>query len=363
MDGNDEIDVDDVRGRYTNIGAKRSASSKKNEKSGLNHFICFLREEQVINDDADYTELEEESITQELIGKFGGYLYEKMESRDGALQYLSKVKTYLCSTFAGVSNLLERNKWYTKLRANMKKEFLSRCLEAGTPVKRKQASMSDTDHKYIVAKLLYTNTIESTEQRSFMNCLWVLLGRVEEVASLRTQDLGWDNSSKMDCMLIDINRFKTGEEQECRVFVHRSDWYRCPLHAIACQFALVSTTETSDSLFSRIVENQASKYLNKLLAYLYESWENDDEEEEEHVDFRRFTSHSVRRGSTNHLATNPLVALAAVYIRGGWALGQIASIFHYIMGTPMSDGVSGRALSGWDDNPNSGGKCPGKLSV
>jgi hypothetical protein len=242
----------------------------------------------------------------------------------------------------------------------MKKQFLQRSIRNGTPVKKKQAAMSDCDHKYIVTKLMYANTVESTEQRTFINLLWVLVGRVEEVSIFRVQDLSWDNSSRMDCTVADINRLKTGGEQECRVFVHRNDWYRCPLHALACHFALVSCTDEADALFSRISENQGSKYLNKLLALLYDAWENSDEEEELHVDFRRLTSHSLRRGSTNHLATNPQVSLSSLYIRGGWDMGGIATIFHYILGTPISDGVTGRALSGWDDNPNAGGKCPGK---
>ena len=156
---------------------------KKNEKSGLNHFVKYLRNEKVIEREEIVANLQAERISREVIGKFGDYLYRNVESRDAALTYLSKVRSFLCSSYEGASELLSRDKWYTGLRSNMKKQYLRRCVEENKPLKKKQASMSDYDHQYITRKLMYMNTVESTIQRAFMNLSWVLLGRVDEIST------------------------------------------------------------------------------------------------------------------------------------------------------------------------------------
>jgi hypothetical protein len=164
----------------------------------------------------------------------------------------------------------------------------------------------------------------------------------------------------MDCLMTPVDRQKVGQTQECRIFMHRHDFFRCALHALGCHAALVQSSDEGLSLFAKIKDSSGSKYINNLLHNLFECWEKTEEEDEkEEVDFQRLNSHSLRRGATNHIATNPQVPLPAIVIRGGWDYSSVQKVFYYIMGTPISDGISGRALSGWDDDPSAGGKCPG----
>lgn len=342
------------------IAGLRAESSRKNEKTALNHFRTYMQTENVIGREEDYNNVTEEKVTPELLGKFADYLYRIIEKRDGALQYVSKVKTFLCSKFPDFKDAVGRNGYYTNLRSNLKKLYLKRCVENNTQVRNTQSSMSDYDHKYIVRKLMIENTVESNEQRTFMNLCWVLLGRVEEVTTSGWTYLNWDTSSRMDCLTTPVDRQKVGHTQECRIFVHRHDFFRCALHALGCHAALVQSSDEGQALFAKLRDSSGSKYINNLLHNLYDCWENTEEEDENgELDFHRLNSHSVRRGATNHIATNAQVPLAATVIRGGWDYSSLQKVFYYIMGTSISDGISGRALSGWDDDPSAGGKCPG----
>jgi hypothetical protein len=178
MDVNEEEkdnEVDDVAVGLRDVAEIRADCSKKNERTALNHFSRYLQSEKIIEEGEDYTNVSADKVTPEVLGKFADYLYHLVEKRDGALQYVSKVKTFLCSQYPRFKDAVETNGYYSTLRSNLKKLYLKRCVANNTQVRNKQASMSDFDHKYIVRKLMFENTVESTEQRTFMNLCWVLL--------------------------------------------------------------------------------------------------------------------------------------------------------------------------------------------
>ena len=127
--------------------------------------------------------------------------------------------------------------------------------------------MSDYDHKYIARKLMCENTVESNEQRTFMNLGWVLLGRVEEVTTAVWTHFKWDTSSRMDCLQIPVDRQKvdihknvgfsfigmTFSDVLCMPWLVMLRWYNHPTRANHCLRKYGSLLGVSTSTISCII--------------------------------------------------------------------------------------------------------------
>ena len=165
----EENELEDIEDRYEDeiplrdIAEVRGDSSKKNEKTALNHFSLYMKSESLIREGEDYSNVCEDNVTPELLGKFADYLFRKVDKRDGALQYVSKVKIFLSAKYPVFRDAVIKNGYYSTLRANLKKLYLKRCIESNTQVRNTQVSMSDYDHKYICGKLMFENTVEANE--------------------------------------------------------------------------------------------------------------------------------------------------------------------------------------------------------
>jgi hypothetical protein len=79
---NDEQGLD-VESPYRDISLLRADSSRKNERTALNHFTTYLKSEKVIAAEEDYVNLCEDKVTPAVLGKFADYLFRIVEKRDG----------------------------------------------------------------------------------------------------------------------------------------------------------------------------------------------------------------------------------------------------------------------------------------
>ena len=87
-----------------------------------------------------------------LISHFSSYLVKiaQVPKAGATLQYVSKVKSYLVNKFPNIESVtFDAGKWYKTLRENIVIEYLHKCAEDGTQLKKQHKSMSQEEHRYV----------------------------------------------------------------------------------------------------------------------------------------------------------------------------------------------------------------------
>ena len=155
---NDDVETED-------LASKKSTNSRRNESTAKNHFEKFMATEDAKSKipflreiPAQMENIEERHVVNEvvavrnLISHFSSYLLKiaQVPKAGATLQYVSKVKSYLVNKFPGIESVtFDAGKWYKTLREKIVIEYLHKCAEDGTQLKKEHKSMSQEEHRYV----------------------------------------------------------------------------------------------------------------------------------------------------------------------------------------------------------------------
>lgn len=344
------------------ISMNRAKSTKKLYCAAMNHFDKYML--YVTNNQMSLAQLAEhhpEKITKDLVGKFTDYLFRvaKIETIGTAHDYLSSAKTNLSLINSAVHAELDHPVWYRKLRHNVKAVYIQDCVETGKPISTAQGSMTEDHLDYICTTLFAAGSRNCLADRCLLAFNWQCVGRISEVATLRWKNISFHHTKIVQCMEVGLHRMKTGAFQSLRVFMHHHSWAVCPFHALATM--IVCRPDVSEHLFHRVEQGGEAGYVNRLLKYLFQKWEADDDGEKPE-EFEMYTSHAQRHGSAETANEHPEIQTQWLVQRGAWSLESIQTVFNYIAGTAKSDCRIARVLAGWP-SANAGGMAPGSLQM
>jgi hypothetical protein len=161
------------------VVSKRKTSSK--------HFDNYLDYE-----GCEYKHLDdipEEWFTEERIGKYSSYLFtqvptiQKFNSHD---QYLSSFYSQITQKYRRFK--LEFEDYYTKLRMNIKQDWLERCAKDKKPFQNHTALGYVEDIEYFCLKEFELED-EGCEERSIISFDYTGLGRISECTSMQYDSL------------------------------------------------------------------------------------------------------------------------------------------------------------------------------
>jgi site-specific recombinase XerD len=219
---------------FEDVAEATSANQLANIRTAVNRFNSFLRK---LSDATKtiYIPFDDQSVEslqkqQTIVGQFGGYLYSEKKITCGtARNYVSKIRNQILKRTKNTSDVAD-GRWFTQLSRNLNRKFDKRCTTEGTSLSNSAEPLFEADLQRLCEQLFETNTKEAVMQRALLILQWQTLGRVSEVTSLPASRLTW--YSPYQCLSIHMSRPKAQKSSDLNVFLHRTSWQHCPLHAI-----------------------------------------------------------------------------------------------------------------------------------
>ncbi|POM77809.1 Hypothetical protein PHPALM_4745 [Phytophthora palmivora] len=260
--------------------------------------------------------------------KFGMYLAfnegkkGKPLARNTAMQYFRQSKMWLFELFPVQQHIVE-----AKL-LSMGKTFDSFCMKRDGKVVNKAPPCSKSDLKKMMLYLYENASSASDYQDAALLCLlWYLFGRASDLSLVRKQNLSVDAGKVFFVRFI---RMKTSEEQGLSLFPD-ADFVTCPLHAIA--MAIVTQTAPTVALIDNLPDVPSTAcYRIARVAGVSDA----------------LTSHSFRRGGTQHVDGCDGLTQRWIFDRGAWNMSTTNKGFNNIFKTSREGHKVSIVLSGYD---------------
>lgn len=247
----------------------------------------------------------------------------------------------------------EDGTWLTRIRLDIKKVVLKRCIELGIQTRNKSKPIGRA--ALIELNKVMLQTTGSAEQRSAItfrlaiNMTFQAVGRGGECAYSSYKKSLWDSVYKAWCMTWYCQ--KTNAVKNMSFFCDAHRFEIDIFHSLCCYWILgadsshVKHTDVDrDWIFPALksadnkgVATKISNYL-KRIAVLTESVSRD------------VTAKSLRVGSVGEILTNTGDVVVGT-VRGGWGgqLSGVATILEYHMESDYTLSIGGKVLAGWSD--------------
>jgi hypothetical protein len=340
-----------ARDLLNDLSKDLSASSRGKRSAAQKMFNLFLTE---IDMEFTLTTLPTSLFNLELLGKFADYMMKLTGAAQvccqTCLDYLSAVKCWWQDEHRNHFSVEVGDNRYGKLRKNIKKAYIRRCIELNIPFAKTRESVTEDHLEYLLNVLFEEDSEQSIRDRCLLVFDWVAIGRISEVFGLvLNKDVLYKRSAHVgnaNAMQITMLRTKTMTIESLLVYPHISKWILCPFHALAC--LLVTMNRPELRLFSGHGHDTESdvQHVNRILKSIYEAWMRS-EKSGIPPDFSKYSSHAFRRGATNYGNEHPLMQTAWLLFQGGWSLDKVQTLFNYLTGSHKIASRAGLAMAGW----------------
>jgi len=347
-----------------NIGAVTSQSVDRKRTTVINHFNEFMAIHHEENDEqhpystfAAAVQNKEYMESEDMLGAFGDYL----SIGRSASQSAGCFSTFM-AMLRNDYRMSIRADFVTRCRTIISKEFLEKCVREGKDPENNARPMTMYDLSLYSEILFKQSTFAGMQSRAALILQWQTLGRVSEVFALKLSDITYckEINANNRALMVNVNRMKVSARNKLRLFIHKTNPFACPLHAMA---SYILVARISNDLFPDIDSDGAARITNAMLKSLREAlarrrsaavsnFQDEDDNEQ-----KQYTSHSLRSGGSTFLSEHRDIKSEYINERGGWSIrGQDHSL-RYKWSTALTDGAVGRVLSGWR-HIDSGGFLP-----
>jgi hypothetical protein len=327
-----------------NPAEDKSKSKEKQQKTVAKHFqdyLIYRRENEMdaIELNSIYELMSDHAylITEEMIGKFGGYLEDvkKFNNIGTVLYYVSGLRAIL-EQGLGYNHSLFQGRFFARLRENMEKSYGLKGKK-----KTKKKAMTINDFKCFCKILFERNTTKSLMDRALITMQWQIIGRINETF-IRVEDVEGLQNGDLNGILLNIKRHKTGNEMKLIVVPHPTDYRSCMIHALASWVLLGKVM--SAMIFPRVFVGKecGSNYTNKMLEELRTEAIN-----RGCIITEGLKSHSVRKGGASYLNSLEGINQEDIKRRGGWKIEKKDRVNLYIEYFEANDFRIAKSLSEW----------------
>ena len=271
------------------------------------------------------------------------------------MNYLSSLQQVIRNEFfKGKIGIFADKDWYKDVRTLTTKQYTLAYKDMGLRLVNSPDPLTEDLLALICQSFLLKNSAEYEKNRAIVCMMWHLFGRVSEVGRLLTGSISYDYNHQ--CLTMDMNRTKgsgLNRVSNYGVFLHRTCWKQCPIHALGAHFILNPPSSNQDYVFESIQRERMSAYINSLLKSFKET-------ADEEIKGLNLTSHSARHGAASKADSDPQVNISWIIERGEWVLERLNTVFEYIGGVSSNDRKVARSLSNW---PTTHGGIPPNLDT
>ena len=356
--GNNFVDMTDLLADSSK--GKRSSSIKM-----FNQFLKTMKGLELYT----WETLPPHKFSLQLLGRFPTYMMSLTETKKIACQtcldYVSHIKCAWQGKYSGdrrYDSIISDDR-YRKLRKNITKAYIRRCIAQNIPFATTKESMSSEHLTYLLEMCFKIDTLQALRDRCLFAFDWVAIGRINEVFGFKFLEHVFHQKASQRCnanrMVFKMMRGKTGKYEDLLVYLHRDNWKVCPFHSLAS--LLVVLHKEGGRLFTDNEDGHKGdvQHVNRVLKNIYEAWIKDNKDGV--IGFKQFTSHHIRRGATQHGNEHPLMQTAWLLFQGGWSLDRVQTLFNYLAGSVKIASKAGLAMTDWEALEGCG-FCPGMKS-
>jgi hypothetical protein len=269
-------------------------------------------------------------------------------------QYLSNAKNAIASKHKKAT-VLQKNhqdsKWFSQLYDDLYVRACAYAMKRGEPVKTATLGLRRKILTRVAKALVGIGNATSFEERAVLITLYMAVGRGGEVSLTHFDGMRW--SDEDEALWTAWPEIKTGHFGDISFHAdatldYRMDW----LHSIACYIItaagkLGSANKNPDDPawlfpgYTNLADGGASSKASRILKKLAETGTVEGLRKEH-------TSHSLRAGSSDDMATNIWCHIVSMICRGNWDWTGECQIFGYV--TKIVHVLdAGRALAGQKD--------------